>query len=121
MFGLLPVKGNWDPICFSARHWTLIPKKPGHLDPRWRSLTFLPLVPQISGQGFQPDPKLCVANRIARVMAGQGRASGTLLDQTEYIREEKRGMQQAVAPSHSPGDTLSLKDTARSVSLTGWC
>lgn len=35
----------------------------------------------------------------------------------EYIQEGERGVQQAAAPSHSPGDPPSLKDTGRSARL----
>lgn len=50
---------------------------------------------------------------------GRARKSRERTARPEYIQEEKRGMQQAVAPNHSLGDTLSLKDTARSAALKG--
>lgn len=84
-----------------------------------RFLEFLPLYTADLEAEISTHPELCVANRNAGVMARQERASSTLL-RPEYIQEGDGRMQQADAPSHSLGDTLNLKDTARSASLTGW-
>lgn len=84
-----------------------------------RFLEFLPLYTADLEAEISTHPELCVANRNAAVMARQERASSTLL-RPEYIQEGDGRMQQADAPSHSLGDTLNLKDTARSASLTGW-
>lgn len=51
---------------------------------------------------------------------GWARKSQWHTPKTRQSTFKERGMQQAVAPSHSLGDALSLKDAAGSASLTGW-
>lgn len=78
-------------MCLSARHWTLIPKKPGCLDPHSQSRASPTLCPALMAENLV---RPCVANREARVMAGPERASSTR--KTRVHSRRGGGMQQAL-------------------------
>lgn len=78
-------------MCLLARHWTLIPTKPGCLDPHSRSRASPTLCPDLMAEN---SVRPCVANGEARVMAGPERASSTR--KTRIHSRRGGGMQQVL-------------------------